>query len=91
MSPPELWTGRQETQTCSCAFLQDASFVRFEVSVPRGISLGLYARRNALPTHTHYNLMEVVTGRLEQERQARAVQVPNSSSNRNKLSYLSRI
>ena len=65
--------------------LQDAAFVRFEVSVPRGISLGLYARRNALPTHTHYNLMEVVTGRLEQERQARAAQVPHTSSIDNKM------
>ena len=38
---------------------QEASYVTFDLSVPRGTSFGLYARRNALPTHTHYNFMEV--------------------------------
>ena len=38
---------------------KEASYVTFDLSVPRGTSFGLYARRNALPTHTHYNFMEV--------------------------------
>ena len=39
---------------------QEASYVTFDLSVPRGTSFGLYARRNALPTHTHYDFMEVI-------------------------------
>ena len=43
-------------------FHASAGYVRFELEVPRGASFGLYARRNALPTHTTYDLMEVVKG-----------------------------
>ena len=42
-----------------------AGYVRFALEVPRGASFGLYARRNALPTHTTYDLMEVVKGNNE--------------------------
>ena len=49
----------------------------FDLVIPRGTSLGLYGRRNSLPTHTHHNFMEVVTGlrRSEEARQARAAEV----------------
>ena len=43
-------------------FHSSAGYVRFELEVPRGASFGVYARRNALPTHTTYDLMEVVKG-----------------------------
>ena len=43
-------------------FHSAAGYVRFELEVPRGASFGVYARRNALPTHTTYDLMEVVKG-----------------------------
>ena len=43
-------------------FHASPGYVRFELEVPRGASFGLYARRNALPTHTTYDLMEVVKG-----------------------------
>ena len=56
--------------------LQEASYVTFDLSVPRGTSFGLYARRNALPTHTHYNFMEVITGLREQnQRTTRTTEV----------------
>ncbi|KAJ1529492.1 hypothetical protein ONE63_006265 [Megalurothrips usitatus] len=39
-----------------------AAFVAFDWSIPRGASIGVYARRNALPTHTHYDILEVLSG-----------------------------
>ncbi|XP_071744523.1 teneurin-m isoform X2 [Lepeophtheirus salmonis] len=49
-------------------YRKNDGYVSFELSIPRGSSLGLYARRNALPTHTHYDIMEVVTGFTEDNR-----------------------
>jgi len=43
-------------------YQMEAAFVNIDLKLPRGASLGLYARRNALPTHTNYDLMEVVKG-----------------------------
>ena len=43
-------------------FHASPGYVRFQLEVPRGASFGVYARRNALPTHTTYDLMEVVKG-----------------------------
>ena len=40
----------------------EAGYVNFELKLPRGASMGLYTRRNALPTHTNYDLMEVIKG-----------------------------
>ena len=40
----------------------ESGYVNFELKLPRGASVGLYARRNALPTHTNYDLMEVIKG-----------------------------
>ena len=55
---------------------QEASYVTFDMSVPRGTSFGLYARRKALPTHTHYNFMEVITGLRDQSpRSTRSIEV----------------
>ena len=59
----------------------EAAFVNIDLKLPRGASLGLYARRNALPTHTNYDLMEVVKGNEEKTRTTRAVKV------RKKLNY----
>ncbi|XP_034250662.1 teneurin-m isoform X4 [Thrips palmi] len=39
-----------------------AAFVSFDWSIQRGASIGVYARRNALPTHTHYDILEVLSG-----------------------------
>ena len=38
----------------------EAAYVRFELGLPRSASLGLYGRRNALPTHTHYDMLHVI-------------------------------
>jgi hypothetical protein len=46
-------------------------YVRFELEMPRGASLGVYARRNALPTHTNYDLMEVLKG-TDQDEESRS-------------------
>lgn len=39
-----------------------ASYVKFDYMIPRGASIGVYARRNALPTHTQYHILEVLSG-----------------------------
>ena len=51
--------------------------MHFDLWLPRGASLGFYARRNALPTHTNYDLMEVIKGTTtsNSERNARSIQV----------------
>ena len=43
-------------------FQMESGYINFELKLPRGASVGLYARRNALPTHTNYDLMEVIKG-----------------------------
>lgn len=40
----------------------EAAYVRFELGLPRSASLALYARRNALPTHTHHDVLHMVSG-----------------------------
>ncbi|XP_050443335.1 teneurin-m isoform X3 [Adelges cooleyi] len=39
-----------------------AAYVRFEYNFPRGASIAVYGRRNALPTHTQYEILEVLNG-----------------------------
>ena len=57
-------------------FYQPArGFVTFDLDVPRGASVGVYARRNALPTHTNYDIMEVVKGLDGNAVQKRAIKV----------------
>ncbi|XP_050525472.1 teneurin-m isoform X5 [Daktulosphaira vitifoliae] len=47
-----------------------AAYVRFEYNFPRGASIAVYGRRNALPTHTQYEILEVLNG--FKSRQARS-------------------
>jgi hypothetical protein len=58
-------------------YQMEAAYVHFDFWLPRGGSLGFYARRNALPTHTNYDLMEVVKGSNSEatSRTSRSVQV----------------
>ena len=51
------------------------AFVSFDWNIPRGASIGVYARRNALPTHTHYDILEVLSG--FKPRQTRSSHVSN--------------
>ncbi|XP_048481184.1 teneurin-m isoform X4 [Plutella xylostella] len=43
-------------------YQSEASYVKFDYLIPRGASIGVYARRNALPTHTQYHFLEVLSG-----------------------------
>ncbi|RVE53849.1 hypothetical protein evm_001511 [Chilo suppressalis] len=43
-------------------YQSEASYVKFDYMIPRGASIGVYARRNALPTHTQYHFLEVISG-----------------------------
>ena len=57
-------------------YQMEAAYVHFDLWLPRGSSLGFYARRNALPTHTNYDLMEVIKGaNAEKQRATRSIQV----------------
>ena len=51
----------------------EAAYVRFELGLPRSASLGLYGRRNALPTHTHYDMLHVMSGYKSRSRRASTV------------------
>lgn len=43
-------------------YQSEAAYVKIDFSIPRGASIGVYARRNALPTHTQYDILEVLSG-----------------------------
>lgn len=43
-------------------YQSEPAYVKFDYSIPRGASIGVYGRRNALPTHTQYDLLEVLSG-----------------------------
>lgn len=43
-------------------YQSEPAYVRFDYNIPRGASIGVYGRRNALPTHTQYDLLEVLSG-----------------------------
>ena len=40
----------------------EQAYVKFDYNIPRGSSIGFYARRNALPTHTQYHFKEILSG-----------------------------
>ena len=59
-------------------YQSEAAYVKFDYTIPRGASIGVYSRRNALPTHTQYHYKEVLSGFAASSRPARAAQVrPN--------------
>jgi hypothetical protein len=43
-------------------YQSEAAYIKFDYNIPRGASIGVYARRNALPTHTQYDFVEVLSG-----------------------------
>lgn len=43
-------------------YQSEPAYVKFDYNLPRGASIGVYARRNALPTHTQYHFKEVLSG-----------------------------
>ena len=40
----------------------ESAYVRFDIGIPRGASVGVYGRRNAIPTHTSYDFLQVLSG-----------------------------
>lgn len=40
----------------------EPAYIKFDYTIPRGANIGVYARRNALPTQTQYNILEILTG-----------------------------
>ena len=69
----------------------EAAFVNIDLKLPRGASLGLYGRRNALPTHTNYDIMEVVKGNEEKTRTSRAIKVSILDQGTSKKLYIPKI
>lgn len=66
-------------------YQNEAAYVKFDYNIPRGASIGVYARRNALPTHTQYHFKEVLSGINPNPNPARVarsthVSLPNISS-----------
>ena len=61
-------------------YQMEPGYVNFELSLPRGSSMGFYARRNALPTHTNYDLMKIVRGRKETISSQRSKRASNVSA-----------
>lgn len=55
-----------------------AAYVRFDYEFPRGASIAVYGRRNALPTHTQYEILELLNG-FESPRRARSTHVSQLS------------
>ncbi|XP_058829657.1 teneurin-m isoform X4 [Topomyia yanbarensis] len=56
-------------------YQSEPAYVKFDYGIPRGASIGVYARRNALPTHTQYHFKEVLSG--FNARQTRAASHPS--------------
>ena len=66
----------------------ESAYVRFDVGIPRGASVGIYGRRNALPTHTSYDFLQVFSGyKIKTPLQQR----PSRSSAVSKISTLWKI
>lgn len=53
----------------------EAAYIRFELGLPRSASLGLYGRRNALPTHTHHDMLHVISGYKNRNTRASTVRI----------------
>lgn len=63
----EVQIGKKYTQKISSfghwniQFLQNnPSLVKFNYSVPEGASIGIYGRRNGIPSHTRYDFVEIL-------------------------------
>ncbi|XP_069961217.1 teneurin-m-like isoform X2 [Cherax quadricarinatus] len=47
--------------------LNDLTDLKISLTIPRGTSLGLYARRSALPTHTQHDIMKILRGTRQRD------------------------
>ncbi|XP_046748396.1 teneurin-m isoform X1 [Diprion similis] len=69
-------------------YQSEAAYVRFDYNIPRGASIGVYARRNALPTHTQYDLLEVLSGFKARTSRASHVSVIQPSIKKEATHYM---
>ena len=56
-------------------FQVEPAYMRFDFTVMRGAKLGLYAKRNALPSHTQYDIFDVLNGARIKNSRATAVRL----------------
>lgn len=52
------------------------SLVKFNYSLPEGASIGIYGRRNGIPTHTRYDFVEILDTR-KKDKSKRSAKVIN--------------
>ncbi|XP_065204844.1 teneurin-m isoform X4 [Planococcus citri] len=43
-------------------YQSEPAYVKFDYSFPKGASVAVYGRKNALPTHTQYHMVELLNG-----------------------------
>lgn len=43
-------------------YQSESAYVKFDYTFPRGTSVAVYGRKNALPTHTQYHMVELLNG-----------------------------
>ncbi|XP_065289509.1 teneurin-m isoform X2 [Dermacentor albipictus] len=49
---------------------QEPGLVKFNYTLPTGASVGIYGRRNSVPTHTRYDFAEILSARDRRHRKA---------------------
>ncbi|XP_037071151.1 proteoglycan 4-like [Pollicipes pollicipes] len=60
-------------------YLPDDAYVQWNSTVPRGASLAVYGRRNALPTHTQYDVHHLLRGYSRRYRRMSGLGAPTAS------------
>ncbi|CAG0895257.1 unnamed protein product [Cyprideis torosa] len=60
-------------------FLERSEYLNFLLTVPKGSSFGVYARKNALPTLTRHDFMEIL-GANREKREASLMSKPDSGA-----------
>ena len=58
-------------------FLPDDAYLQWNSTVPRGANLAVYGRRNALPTHTQYDVHHLLRGFSRRSRRTSGVSPQN--------------
>lgn len=43
-------------------YQSEGAYITWEIGVPRGASIGFYAKRNARPSHTNHDIIEILRG-----------------------------
>ena len=54
-------------------YLPDDAYLQWNSTIPRAASLAVYGRRNALPTHTHFDVHQVLRGYSRRHRRTSGV------------------